>query len=95
MRDTLYVEELIGPETISTMPEETIRAFQDHGRVEPRLEADLSEARYLFDELAAAGVDYHDVTVTLEREGIEKFVTSFDELLQRVGDKQRHLATSA
>ena len=95
LRDTLYVEELIGPETISTMPEETIRAFQDHGRVEPRLEADLSEARYLFDELAAAGVDYHDVTVTLEREGIEKFVTSFDELLQRVGDKQRHLATSA
>ena len=58
LRDTLYVEELIGPETISTMPEETIRAFQDHGRVEPRLESDLDEAQYLFDELSAAGVDY-------------------------------------
>ena len=95
LRDTLYVEELIGPETISTMPEETIRAFQDHGRVEPRLEADLTEARYLFEELAIVGVDYDDVTATLEREGIEKFVTSFNELLQRVRDKQRHLTTAA
>ena len=95
MRDTLYVEELIGPETISTMPEETIRAFQDHGRVEARLEADLDEARYLFDELAAVGVDYDDVTTTLEREGIEKFVASFGQLLERIGDKQRHLAPAA
>jgi transaldolase len=95
LRDTLYVEELIGPETISTMPEETIRAFQDHGRVEPRLEAELDEARHLFDELAAAGVDYDDVTATLEREGIEKFVASFDELLQRVGERQRHVTAAA
>jgi hypothetical protein len=57
VRDTLYVEELIGPETISTMPEETIRAFQDHGRVEPRLEKGLEGARYLFNQLYAAGVD--------------------------------------
>jgi transaldolase len=48
LRDTLYVEELIGPETISTMPEETIRAFQDHGRIEQRLESGLDEAQYLF-----------------------------------------------
>ena len=95
LRDTLYVEELIGPETISTMPEETIRAFQDHGRVEARLEADLGEARHLFDKLAAAGVDYDDVTATLEREGIEKFVASFDKVLQRVGDKRRHVTASA
>ena len=58
LRDTLYVEELIGAETISTMPEETIRAFQDHGRVEARLDADLDEARSLFNKLDAVGVDY-------------------------------------
>jgi transaldolase len=95
LRDTLYVEELIGPETISTMPEETIRAFQDHGRVEPRLESDLDEAQYLFNKLYAAGVDYDDVVATLEREGIEKFVASFNELLTRVADKRRHLAAAA
>jgi transaldolase len=95
LRDTLYVEELIGPETISTMPEETIRAFQDHGRVELRLESDLDEAQYLFNKLYAAGVDYDDVVATLEREGIEKFVASFNELLKRVGDKRRHVAAAA
>jgi transaldolase len=95
LRDTLYVEELIGPETISTMPEETIRAFQDHGRVELRLESDLDEAQYLFNKLYAVGVDYDDVVATLEREGIEKFVASVNELLKRVGDKRRHLAAAA
>ena len=77
------------------MPEETIRAFQDHGRVEARLEADLDEAQHLFNKLYAAGVDYDDVVATLEREGIEKFVASFDEVLQRVGDKRRHVTASA
>ncbi len=95
LRDTLYVEELIGAETISTMPQETIRAFQDHGRVEARLDADLDEARNLFDQLAAVGIDYDDVTATLEREGIEKFVGAFDELLQRVSDKRRHVTAAA
>jgi transaldolase len=95
VRDTFYVEELIGPETISTMPEETIRAFQDHGRVELRLESDLDEAQHLFNQLYAAGVDYDDVVATLEREGIEKFVASFNELLKRVADKRRHLAAAA
>jgi transaldolase len=95
LRDTLYVEELIGPETISTMPEETIRAFQDHGRVELRLESDLDGAQDLFNKLDAVGIDYDDVVMTLEREGIEKFVASFTELLKSVGDKRRHLAAAA
>jgi transaldolase len=95
LRDTLYIEELIGPETISTMPEETIRAFQDHGQVEPRLESDLDEAQYLFNKLYAVEVDYDDVVATLEREGIEKFVASFNELLKRVDDKRRHLVAAA
>jgi transaldolase len=94
LRDTLYVEELIGPETISTMPEETIRAFQHHGRVKPRLESDLDEAQYLFNKLYAVGVDYDDVVATLEHEGIEKFVDSIDDLLKRVVGKRRHLVAA-
>jgi len=94
LRDTLYVDELIGPETISTMPAETIRAFQDHGRVEARLDSDLDEAQYLFNQLQAAGVDYEDVIATLEREGIEKFIASFTELLQGIADKRRQLAAA-
>jgi transaldolase len=94
LRDTLYVEELIGPETISTMPAETIEAFQDHGRVEARLESGLQEAQNLFNQLYAAGVDYEDVIATLEREGIDKFVASFSELLQGIVDKRQQLAAA-
>jgi transaldolase len=95
LRDTLYVEELIGPETISTMPEQTIRAFQDHGRVESRLETDLDEARYLFNQLYVAGVDYDDVVATLEREGIHKFVASVNEILDGIDTKRRSLREAA
>jgi transaldolase len=95
LRDTLYVEELIGPETVSTMPEETIRAFQDHGRVERRLESDLDEAQYLFNKLYAADVDYDDVVATLEREGIETFVASVDRLLDGIRAKRDALAAAA
>jgi len=85
--DTLYVDELIGPDTINTMPEETIRAFQDHGSPKPRLQVGLTEARAVFDELARAGVDYDDVTDTLEREGVEKFEASFQDLLGALAEK--------
>ena len=87
-RDTLYVDELIGPETITTMPAETIAAFQDHGRVESRLASDLKAAHQVFRELRAAGVDYDDVVATLEREGIEKFDAAFDEILKGIADKR-------
>jgi transaldolase len=89
--DTLYVDELIGPDTVNTMPEETIAAYRDHGDPRPRLESGLDEAQRVFDELKRAGVDYEDVTDTLEREGVEKFVSSFDELLSALRDKQRSL----
>ena len=85
--DTLYVDELIGPDTVNTMPEETIRAYQDHGAPESRLEQGVEQAQELFEQLAAAGVDYDDVTDTLEREGIEKFSASFDELLEALAAK--------
>src|SRR6187551_3339686 len=90
-RDVMYVEELIGPETVNTMPEETMEAFQDHGRVAPTLTEDVDAARRLFEELAAAGVDYDDVTETLEREGVQKFSDSFEELLEGIKAKRGDL----
>ena len=90
--DTMYVEELIGPDTVNTMPDETIEAYQDHGRPEPRLENGIAEAHRLFADLAAAGVDYDDVTDTLEREGVEKFADAFTDLLDGLREKQGSLA---
>jgi transaldolase len=91
-RDTLYVDELIGPDTINTMPEETVLAFQDHGTPRATLTDGLADAQAVFDELAAAGVDYEDVTDTLEREGVEKFEASFRDLLDSLGAKLGSLA---
>jgi transaldolase len=91
-RDVLYVEELIGPMTVDTMPEETIRAFQDHGRVRLTLEEGIDEAKQVFERLAEAGVDYDDVVETLEREGVEKFADSFAELLDGIRAKSGELA---
>jgi transaldolase len=85
--DTLYVDELIGPDTVNTMPEETVRAFADHGTPRVTLTEGLAEAQAVFERLAAAGVDYDDVTGTLEREGVEKFEASFAELLDSLGAK--------
>jgi transaldolase len=93
-RDVLYVEELIGPATVNTMPEETIRAFQDHGVVRDTLEQRVDEARQLFDDLAKVGVDYDDVVLTLEEEGVQKFADSFDELLDGVRSKRGELAAA-
>jgi transaldolase len=94
-RDVMYVEELIGENTVNTMPQETIEAFQDHGKVVPgTVERDLDQARALFDELAAAGVDYDDVTATLEREGVEKFAASFEELLDGIRKSSRELVAA-
>ena len=90
--DIKYVEELIGQHTVNTMPEDTIRDYQDHGDPEPRLVSGLEEAHAVFEQLAAAGVDYDDVTDTLEREGVEKFASSFDELLSSLRAKRESLA---
>jgi transaldolase len=79
---------------VNTMPQETIEAFQDHGRVDDTLERGLDEARKLFDDLAEAGVDYDDVVETLEREGVQKFAASFKELLDGVESKRGELVTA-
>ncbi len=92
--DTLYIDELIGPDTVNTMPEETIAAYQDHGRPEPRLASSVADARKLFEQLAGAGVDYDDVTDTLEREGVEKFSAAFDELIASLHEKQGALVAA-
>ena len=92
-RDVLYVEELIGPHTVNTMPEETINAFQDHGEVRGDTVRDgVDEAHRLFEQLAAVGVDYDDVVATLEKEGVQKFSDSFTELLDGVKAKREAVA---
>jgi len=93
-RDVLYVEELIGRDTVNTMPEETIEAFQDHGVVADTLEQGLEEARAVLERLRAIGVDYDGVTETLEREGVQKFADSFVELKQGIAEKREVLAAA-
>jgi transaldolase len=94
-RDTMYVEELIAPETVNTMPNETIEAFQDHGEVKPNAALQgLEEARALIGQLREAGVDYDDVVLTLEEEGVQKFADSFDELLAGIRAKREQLVTA-
>ena len=93
-RATLYVDELIGPETVNTMPLETIEAFQQDGAVARTLDLDLEAADAVFADLARVGVDYDDVTDTLEREGVQKFSDSFDELLEGIRAKRSELATA-
>jgi transaldolase len=92
--DTMYVDELIGPETVNTMPLETIEAFQDHGTVSLTLERDLDTAHAVFADLERVGVDYDDVTDTLEREGVQKFSDSFEDLLDGVRTKRGELAAA-
>jgi transaldolase len=94
-RDVLYVEELIGPHTVNTMPEETITAFQDHGEVRGDTVLDgVDEAHRLLEQLAAVGIDYDDVVLTLEKEGVQKFSDSFADLLDGVRAKRGELVAS-
>lgn len=81
-RDVIYVEELIGRDTVNTMPAETVSAFGDHGEVRGEtITEGVDEAKALLAELAAAGLDYDDVVATLEQEGVEKFADAFADLL--------------
>jgi transaldolase len=94
-RDVIYVEELVGPETVNTMPLETIEAFQDHGEVRgDTVLEDLDGARKVFADLAEAGLDYDDVSETLEREGVQKFADSFAELKDGIEGKLVELAAA-
>ncbi|QSB12925.1 transaldolase [Natronosporangium hydrolyticum] len=84
-RDTAYVEKLVAPGVVNTMPEETLRAFADHGETRPdAVTGAYDAAQRVLDQLAEQGIDYDDVVATLEREGVEKFEASWQELLKTV-----------
>ena len=92
--DTLYVDELIGPDTVNTMPRPTIVAFLDHGTVARTIDTGVAEAAATMAALAAAGIDFQAVTDQLEDEGIAAFVKSFDSLLSGVASKRAQLAAA-
>ena len=89
--DLLYVDTLIGPDTVNTMPDQTIDGFLDHGTVARTVDSDVDGARRVLADLAKAGVDMADVARTLEDEGVASFCKSFDELQQALSDKANAL----
>jgi transaldolase len=93
-RDVIYVEELIGPDTVNTMPPATIEAFNDHGKLAETLTQDVEGAQKLLDALAEAGIDYDDVVDTLEKEGVQKFADSFKELFSDIESKRDSLVAA-
>jgi len=91
-RDVLYVEELIGPETVDTMPLETIKAFIDHGDVRRTLDRDLEGARQAIQRVEAEGISMKQVTDELIAEGVASFAKSFEELIGTIESKRKELA---
>ena len=91
-RDVLYVEELIGPETVDTMPLDTIKAFIDHGQVQRTLDRDVDQARQALRDVEAEGISMDRVTDELITEGVASFAKSFDELLETIESKRKELA---
>jgi transaldolase len=91
--DVMYPENLVGPETVDTMPKSTIEAVKDHAEILPTLEEGVEEAKNLFKRLREVGLDYEDVTDVLETEGIQKFADPFHELLEEIKNKGRQLVS--
>ena len=84
-RDTMYVADLVVANTVNTMPEKTLEAFADHGEVDVNaVTAHYDDAQKVMDDLAAVGIDYDDVIAVLEKEGVDKFVGSWNDLLKTV-----------
>jgi transketolase len=88
-RDLMYVEPLIGPLTINTMPGKTIAAFRDHGNVQATIERDLAEAQRVMSDLSRLGVRFDLVTAQLENDGIQKFIEPFDALTKQIEAKRQ------
>ncbi len=89
--DTLYVDSLIGPETVNTVPPETLKAFGEHGTVAPTLDENLQAASILMDKLAEIGIDFENVTRMLQVDGVDAFADSFQQLMQAVEGKREML----
>lgn len=87
--DIKYVEALIGPETINTVPLETLEAYRDHGHPASRLEHDMDKAVFTLEQLQRIGIDLKVIGTQLENEGIEKFNRPYDKLLQAIEEKKR------
>ena len=87
----MYVDNLIGPDTVNTLPEDTLEAFADHGTVARTVDRDLDEAEHTWEALAHVGVDMDDVADQLEREGVSSFQKSFDELIDALTAKAAEL----
>ncbi len=92
-RDVLYAEELIGPDTVDTMPLETIENFRDHGRVRLSIEDNLEEAHQVLDALEKIGIHYDQVTQQLQDEGVQKFADSFHALFEGIAEKRKAIET--
>jgi len=91
-RDVLYVEELIGPDTVDTMPTETITAFLEHGRVAQTIDRNVDGAKQALREVEALGISMERVTDELIEEGVASFAKSFDELIESIESKRQELA---
>jgi transaldolase len=89
--DLLYVDTLIGPDTVNTLPDATIAAFIDHGVVTGTVDTGVEEAAAVLEALDRLGIDMEDVASTLEAEGVSAFVKSYEELLQTLTDKANSL----
>ncbi|MBI4882646.1 MAG: transaldolase [Actinobacteria bacterium] len=89
--DTLYVDQLIGPDTVNTLPDATIEAFNDHGVVDRTIDDGVAHAEAVWRELAEVGVDMDDVAAKLERDGVASFQKSFDDLLATLSAKAETL----
>ncbi|CAN5867875.1 hypothetical protein BH20GEM3_BH20GEM3_03480 [soil metagenome] len=91
-RDVIYVEELIGPDTVNTMPLATVEAFGEHGVAKRTLDTDLQDAEQVLEALHRAGVELDQVTDKLQKEGVDKFAESFEKLIASVGEKLERVA---
>ena len=90
--DTLYVDQLIGPDTVNTLPDATIEAFDDHGTAARTIDEDVAHAELTWRQLAEVGVDMDDVAEKLERDGVASFQKSFDDLLEALAAKADELS---
>jgi transaldolase len=92
--DTYYVDNLIAPDTVNTVPPDTLDAFRDHGDPKVRIFEGREEAHRVMDDLDDLGIDFGDVTRELEVEGVEKFGKSYDDLLETIREERVRVATA-
>ena len=95
-RDVRYVEELVGPDTVNTMPPATLAAVKDHGRISRTVDTSeaLEQAQQVMRDLAVAGIDMDAVTLQLQHEGVKSFADSYDQLIQALEARRRSLTTA-